>query len=161
MRGDLRRNLREWIPGDGTGEGSLVYGCPARSRNFRLANGEGIDVSFPDGSVRRTRVAWTETNVLADSVIDLRVGDSLLLTALSPGGEGIHADVAVEGETLRCDGAPVPYRFQKPGVVLVKGRRVMLLVSWRTRSRRGADEGTARDVAGKLAVASLVASWCC
>ena len=42
------------------------------------------------------------------------------------------------------------------------GRRVALLVSWRTRRwlRRGAGEGTACGVAAELVDASLVASWC-
>src|SRR5690606_5526414 len=82
-------------------DGIFVNGQPALSlgvgrwvANVDLSvDPEPIETRFPDGRVAGSLVTWQPTNVLSEGSIDIRVGDSLLLTAISPDGVTVPATV--------------------------------------------------------------------
>lgn len=81
-----------------------------------------FDIIFENGGIVKSQsIRWVATNLLEESALFVRKGDTLLLTAHQPGeiGKGLDKieSLSLEGENFTFEGRnPLEYTFRNPGV---------------------------------------------
>lgn len=85
-----------------------------------------MDIAFPGHPARRHTVTWSRTNVLTNSDIRLRAGDSLLLTALNQKGEPVPTSGTDSAGGEFNFKTTLVKTFNEPGVVTITSRSGLL-----------------------------------